>query len=316
MSTSTFPLPKIPETVLALPTIPETRFPLPRIPETVIPAGTIPYIPPRLEPESSSTGTSSVDLEPIHFTDAESSSAGSSSVDLLPIKFVTVESESEGSSTAVVTDDRGIEVTSTTEGSSLVEVSGLLVPESVSEGSSSVSLGFDAVSTSEGDSTVVGTMVGILNPVSTSEGTSTAEVKSFTPSGMTKSGQHILGSATTEVQITGWAADAAYPGSTISGNDLVVQTDGTGVTVSASIELTNRVSLSRSITLRLRLAGTEIATSGSVSFTGSETKFVTVSASGLTVAQASLVRASAQQAIGNSHTVTDNPASYVRVFKP
>ena len=138
----------------------------------------------------------------------------------------------------------------------------------------------------------------------------------FLPSRMTKVGA-TSNFGTGQTQITGWAADTVgYPGSTVSSNDLVVQAAGAGVTIDANIEFTNGAAGSRTITLRLLLDGVEIATSGAVSMGFGATLFVAASATGLTVAQASLVRATAQPSLTNSVSATGNTASYVRIYQP
>lgn len=137
----------------------------------------------------------------------------------------------------------------------------------------------------------------------------------FLPSRMTKSGA-TANFNTGQTQITGWAADTVgYPGSTVSSNDLVVQAAGSGVTLDASIEFTNGSTGSRTLTLRILLDGSEVATSGAVSMGLGATQFITASVSGLTVAQASLVRVTAQPNLTNSINATGNTASYVRIYR-
>ncbi|MEU1526339.1 hypothetical protein ABZ413_29500 [Nocardia rhamnosiphila] len=149
--------------------------------------------------------------------------------------------------------------------------------------------------------------------------TAAMEVITFVPSGMLKSGPESARYGTGETQITGWAADTAnYPGSTLSGNDLVAQRGGDNVTLTASIEFRNAATNTRTLTLRIYVVGnpTPVATSGAVSMSIGATQFISATATGLTVADLALVRVTAQPNLTNSIVSTANAAGYVRVLQP
>ncbi|MGW1740023.1 hypothetical protein ACWCPQ_14555 [Nocardia sp. NPDC001965] len=317
MSTSIARLPRVPESVAPLPKIPETRALLPRVNETQLPKGLIPFFPPRLEVESSSVGTSSVDVAGTMLLTTESTATGSSALDLLPIALLTTESTSSGASSADVFDDKGIEVVSSSEGSSLVEVSGLLIPESASSGTSGVLFGFDTVSSGSGDSTALVSLIGILIPESTASGTSSVDLRTFTPSGMNKSGSFSLANGTTEQVVTGWAADTAgYPGSSLSGNGLVVQTSTTTGTVAISVVAANTNTFSTvNLTLRVQKNGSAWQAFDVLVLPANSSATYDRSLSGLTLAAGDVLTLTAQ--IGASATAFRRiDSGWLRITQP
>lgn len=144
-----------------------------------------------------------------------------------------------------------------------------------------------------------------------------APAQSFLPSGMTKSGASPqLGGSF--AQVTGaWAPDTAnYPGSTVSGFDLVIQSSGTGITVSTSVVWTNDDFSSRSVTMRLKLGTTVIATGSAFSVPAAGSATGTLSAPDITVVAGDLVRLEAMCNVTNAVSAEVNPASYVRALRP
>lgn len=79
----------------------------------------------------------------------------------------------------------------------------------------------------------------------------------FIPSGMNKNGTWTLSGSSTETVVTGWVADTAgYPGSTLSGNGLVVQDATTNGKVAISVECVNTHGSSTvNLTLRVQKGG-------------------------------------------------------------
>lgn len=139
-------------------------------------------------------------------------------------------------------------------------------------------------------------------------------LSAFLPSGMTKNGTFTL-SATSYTQVTGWLADTTnYPGSSVSSDDLVVQSAGTGKTISATILWSNSSGFTRTVQLQLKLNGSIIATGTATSVPNGGSATVTVSATGQTVAAGDLVRLEAQRDFGTGNpTAGTNTSSYVRV---
>jgi hypothetical protein len=153
----------------------------------------------------------------------------------------------------------------------------------------------------------------------TGSGSISAPATSFKPSGMVRSGAESARFPSGETQITGWAADTAnYPGSTVVSDDLIAQTGGNNVTVTANIEFRNAAAGSRTLTLRIYVGGsaTPAATSGAVNMSIGATQFISATATGLTVADLATVRVTAQPSNLNSILATSNSASYVRVLQP
>lgn len=156
----------------------------------------------------------------------------------------------------------------------------------------------------------------------------TQQVITFLPSGMIKSGSS-GNITTTYTQVGGgWAADTAnYPGSTVSGNDLVIQSNGSGITVAASVVWTGDYSFgTRTVTMRLRYGTAAQFTAGTAAtlVTGTATAVpnnngtatLTLTATGQTVQAGYLIRLEALASHSNTMSAQANPASYVRVFLP
>lgn len=156
----------------------------------------------------------------------------------------------------------------------------------------------------------------------TGAGTLTAPASSFKPSGM------ILGTASTTrigtsyAQVPGtWVADTTtYPGSTMSGNELVVQTGGTGLTVQASVFLQNRSTFaSSSVWLQLRVNNntTPLATSADpTSMNQNTTGTATLQVTGVTLAAGDVVRIEARADATNRSTAEVNANTFVRIIQP
>lgn len=142
----------------------------------------------------------------------------------------------------------------------------------------------------------------------------------FRPSQMVRSGAGgTLSSGWSKV--LGWVADTVnYPGSVVTSDELVVLGDGGGLSVSANVEFSNSGFAERKVTLRLMLSGntTPLATGaespGMSSFGG--TAFATVTASGLTLADAQRVYLEASPTTANNVSATANVTSYVRIYRP
>jgi hypothetical protein len=101
----------------------------------------------------------------------------------------------------------------------------------------------------------------------------------FAPSGMVKSGTQSTPNSSTRSKITGWLADSAYPGSTVSGDGLAV-TGTRLVNVAAQITYTEAGQSFTANVLEIRnQSGTVLATGGA---TGSN-RVQTVSASNVSV---------------------------------
>ncbi|WP_306365426.1 hypothetical protein [Nocardia sp. CC227C] len=113
------------------------------------------------------------------------------------------------------------------------------------------------------------------------------EAVTFLPSGMDKSGS-TYNINTSYGTVTGWVADTTnYPGSTLSGNGLVVQGGKSPATVEASLRVSNGNASSVNCTLRLILnanTGSPLVTGSAVAVPGFSAANVTVSTSSATLA--------------------------------
>lgn len=142
----------------------------------------------------------------------------------------------------------------------------------------------------------------------------------FRPSQMIRSGAgSTMGNGWSKVP--GWVADTVnYPGSVVTDNELVVLGDGAGLSISANVEFSNSGFGERTVTLRLMQVGntTPLATGpvspGMAAFGG--TAFATVTASGLTLADAQRVYLEASPSAASNVSPTANVASYVRIYRP
>lgn len=127
----------------------------------------------------------------------------------------------------------------------------------------------------------------------------------FAPSGMTKSGsaQALTGSYAV---ITGWTADTSnYPGSTLSGNGVLVQGAKPGATVQAQLALTGGFSYSASC--RILINGVVVATG---SATGGSPATVSTTA---TVAHGDVVTVEATGSGVSNPSVATGASSFVRI---
>ncbi|WP_109523654.1 MULTISPECIES: hypothetical protein [Nocardia] len=137
----------------------------------------------------------------------------------------------------------------------------------------------------------------------------------FTPASAYRNGSYAVGG--TYGQVTGWAADPAYPGTVVTSNKVVIPFAGTGVFLTCSIPFSTPSGsfVSHTVTLRLFLDGVAVATGSAASaagFGGSAT--ATVTATGTTVNNDSLLHVEATGT--NSPTLAANAAAYLRAFKP
>ena len=106
----------------------------------------------------------------------------------------------------------------------------------------------------------------------------------FTPSGMYKNGS-TQSAGSSSSQITGWVADtAAFPGSTVSSDGLVVQAASDDATVTANIAFSG--TFSGTWTVRLYLNGAQIAQGPGVNASSGT---ATAEATGVTVAPGDVV---------------------------
>ncbi|MFI9506964.1 hypothetical protein [Nocardia sp. NPDC052566] len=136
----------------------------------------------------------------------------------------------------------------------------------------------------------------------------------FLPSSMTKNGTWSAMNATFK-PITGWLADTqGYPGSTLSGDGLVVQKPKTNALLDASIVLTGR-NRDVTVTLQLLVNNNVVVTNLGQPVGGTGTTTVSVSTT-QSVAQGDVITLqakSSQNVTAFNPTATTNPASYVRV---
>jgi hypothetical protein len=109
--------------------------------------------------------------------------------------------------------------------------------------------------------------------------------------------------------ITAWTADTTgYPGSTVSGNGLVVQNSKSGATITANIPWTS--SFSVTVTLRLFQGATQIAQGTGVTGTSGTS---TATATGVTVTGGDVITVQVLGSSNNFATVTSGAGTYVRV---
>jgi hypothetical protein len=129
----------------------------------------------------------------------------------------------------------------------------------------------------------------------------------FAPSGMTKNGTFAIQGGYTKV--TSWTADTTnYPGSTVVSDGLVVQAANSSATITANIPWTG--SLSMTVTVRIKVGATVVATGTGVSGTSGTSTAV---ATGQTLSAGDNITVEAISTQANFGTVTSGTGTYVRV---
>ncbi|MBF6538195.1 hypothetical protein IU418_13375 [Nocardia farcinica] len=218
----------------------------------------------------------------------------------------------------------GTFVVPTNEADALFEAVGALsasaVPHAVAQFTAAGILAALGVASASAGFTAVAALGASVTPTATAgfsgAGTLSAVASIFNPSSMTKSGT-FSGLTNGFVPVTGWVADTTnYPGSSVSGSDLVVQSTGTGKTVSASVVWTASGAFARNVTMRLKnqTTGAILATGDPVSVPGNGSATATVTATGVSVTAGDLIRLEADGGNTTSRpTAQTNTNSYVRV---
>ncbi len=194
------------------------------------------------------------------------------------------------------------------------------VPHAVAQFTAAGILGALGVASASAGFTAVAALGASVTPTATAgfsgAGTLSAVASIFNPSSMTKSGT-FSGLTSGFVPVTGWVADTtSYPGSSVSGSDLVVQSTGTGKTVSASVVWTASGAFARNVTMRLKnqTTGAILATGDPVSVPGNGSATATVTATGVSVTAGDLIRLEADGGNTTSRpTAQTNTSSYVRI---
>lgn len=138
----------------------------------------------------------------------------------------------------------------------------------------------------------------------------------FTPAGAKLNASHVT--TTSFAQVKGYAADAAYPGSTVAADRLVIPTAGAGVTLAAAIVFSSGTSYGFDMTLQLWLDGTLVQTGAKFSCAAFGSATATVSLAGQTVNAGSqlMVHAKGGSQFNSAPTLAANAASYMRAYIP
>lgn len=137
---------------------------------------------------------------------------------------------------------------------------------------------------------------------------------SFLPSGMNKNGttQEIPNSTFT--QMTGWVADAAFPGSTLSGNALVNQSNSPGATLGVEWNVQNSGFASVTVEVQFRVGGAQVGTTQSFSVDAFATQIRTASVTGIPLVQGDLVTAWARGVSGGGTRTLHS--GWLRITQP
>lgn len=139
------------------------------------------------------------------------------------------------------------------------------------------------------------------------EGTASADVTSYTPVGMLKSGSTTTASSGTLKQVTGMIADPAYPGSSVSLNALSIGQAKVDATIAMSVNCTN--AFNTTVTVAAYKNGAPLGTA--LTRTGSSGTFIVSGTTTGTVAAGDLITLMCSAANG---TTTINVAdTFLRV---
>ncbi|MFD3463749.1 hypothetical protein ACFWVM_28880 [Nocardia fluminea] len=119
-------------------------------------------------------------------------------------------------------------------------------------------------------------------------------------------------------QVLGFTADAAYPGSAVSSNSLVIPNAGSNVTLSASIPFSSGTSYAFNLTLQLYLNGVSVQTGVQASAPAFGSGTATVSISGMSVPAGSVLMLHARggSQFNSGPNIAANANAYLRAHIP
>lgn len=149
----------------------------------------------------------------------------------------------------------------------------------------------------------------------TGAGTLSAVAVTFTPSGMNKSGTYNPG--TTYAEVPGWTADTAtYPGSSLSGNGLIVQGNISNGTISGQLSCqVPSNSTTHSVDMQFYKNGTTLlGTTTPVSCPAGVTTVVTGSLTNVNLVAGDIITVRTKKS--NAFGLTVTTASWVRLLPP
>ncbi|MBF6136631.1 hypothetical protein IU501_26980 [Nocardia otitidiscaviarum] len=128
---------------------------------------------------------------------------------------------------------------------------------------------------------------------------------------MTKNGNYTIPGSYTEV--TSWTADTTgYPGSTLSGNGLVVNGSKSGASLSCSCSITNTQAISVTVILQLWVNGALVATGSGASISAFGSGTATVNHT-MDIAGNDVVTLRATATVANYCRINGGASSYVRI---
>jgi hypothetical protein len=246
-------LPSISRTRSSLPDGGGTSAPLPRGTRTVLPPGSL-YEPPPLA-HFSTVGT----LSAVAIPCATAAFTGSGGLAAVAAPVAVADFTAEGTF-SVPTNDTNADFT----GAGTLTATAIPCALAQFTGEGTVSTGVVATATAafSGSGALTGPAVPAATAGFTGAGTLSAAAAVFAESGMNKSGttQQITNAMAV---ITTWTADTTgYPGSTTSGNALVVNGAGTSKTLSARVAWAPGSGNNHTVSVQIKKNGTLVGTAG------------------------------------------------------
>ena len=254
----------------------------------LLPPGLVPRIPPKIEVVATGTGSALVHLEAVLLVDVTAHGSGLALADLTQVYSVTAEPGGEGTALVDVYPLEDLEVIATVSGTASADLEGYYGVDALATGTGTAlidieidavgqTLGtavvipeIDALASGSGTASATLTQVYAIEALGTVSGSALADLVVFVPMRMNKNANQTLSNAGWNM-VTGWTADAAYPGTQIVANQLKMSGAGTGKTVTAVVSYSTSFANIHSAQLYKNnvaqgTAQTMTATSGTLTF--------------------------------------------------
>src|SRR5690606_26387815 len=270
----------------------KTLASLPQVPRTKLPNGWVVYFPPELVAGFGGTGALSADVAGVYTATASFGGSGSLSADfvqvvpavaafggtgqlvplVVPIREVQAAFGGAGSLEAIVEEFAGISAPFGGVG----RLSADVIFDAVFGGAGALAPVYGTVTQFAGSGGFGATVTktGLVEAGFGGSGSFEPTVSTYTPVGIYKDGNASL--TTTLADVAGWLPDSAFPGSTVSGNGVVVASTRAGQQISIAANINNTSALTRQYRISILVNGVAVVNGSDVSISASGTQQLTL----------------------------------------